>query len=212
MKFHYTHISPNSRRALAAIYHLGYEPELVYTDPDSEANLKNNPNGLVPVLEDGPYVLWESNAIMQYVADKKGDTSLYPRDPQVRADIARWQFWAIAHLDPAAGPLLWEQPFKEFFGAGTPDASAVAEGQKNFREIAKILEARLSRHDWLVGSQITLADYAVAGFLMYADASKMPVGEFSGFRRWLDRVEAQPAWKKSGEAIRGIRPGERMGG
>src|SRR4051794_14117356 len=106
MILYYGAISPKARRALAALYQLGFEPELKpveFFSPtfDEQAFARLNPNGLVPILDDDGFVLWESNAIMQYAADRKGDGSLWPKDPRGRADVSRWQFWAVAHFEPA---------------------------------------------------------------------------------------------------------------
>jgi len=68
-----------------------------------------NPNGSVPTLVDGELVLWESNAIMQYLADKVPDSGLFPQNPQLRADVARWQFWELAHFNRAFGTLAFEE-------------------------------------------------------------------------------------------------------
>src|SRR5258708_20182899 len=89
--------SPNGRKGEAVIDHLGLDVEIEYRDflagelrsPDFVAL---NPNAMVPALVDGSFRLWESNAIMQYLADKAGREELFPRDRQKRADIARWQF------------------------------------------------------------------------------------------------------------------------
>src|SRR5262245_53679690 len=106
MRLHYHPYSHNSRRALAVIHHLGLTVELVTVDVLKGAHkspeyLRLNPNGMVPTLEDGSFILWESNAIMQYLSERAGETSLWPRDPQVRADIARWQFWQVGHFNIA---------------------------------------------------------------------------------------------------------------
>src|SRR6185437_2351446 len=63
-----------------------------------------NPNGAVPALRDGDFLLSESNAIIQYLADGKPGNPLWPQDRQRRADIARWQFWSLAHWLPALRP------------------------------------------------------------------------------------------------------------
>src|SRR4030088_595403 len=59
-----------------------------------------NPNMRMPTLRDGDYVLWESNAICQYLAAKKPDSGLLPKDENARLDVTRWQFWALAHWHP----------------------------------------------------------------------------------------------------------------
>ena len=100
--------SPNSRKVEAVIDHLGLEVEIVRHDfrgglrsPDY---LALNPNAKVPTLVDGTFVLWESNAIMQYLADKVGSDSLFPRDPRTRADIVRWQCWELVHFNQRSAP------------------------------------------------------------------------------------------------------------
>jgi glutathione S-transferase len=63
--------------------------------------LEINPNGSLPALVDGDFILWESNAILQYVADKREAFAYYPREPKLRADIHRWQLWESAHWYPS---------------------------------------------------------------------------------------------------------------
>ena len=67
-----------------------------------------NPNCRMPTLKDGDYVLWESNAIMQYLALKKPQSGLLPADEKARLDVTRWQFWDLAHWDPACAVFVFE--------------------------------------------------------------------------------------------------------
>jgi glutathione S-transferase len=203
MILHYSAISPNCRRALAVALDLGFELELRKAIPESPELVKINPNGRIPVLEDGDLVLWESNAIMQYLADKKG-SELFPRDLKKRADVTRWQFWTVAHFDPACGPLLWEAPFKKFFTGEGPDPAAVSRAIQDFHPWAAVLDRHLQGREFLVDDRITLADYSVAAALMYLRASRIPLEEHPNAMRWFQRIEAQDAWKRSGEAIPGI--------
>src|SRR5262249_24934777 len=69
------------------------------------AYLALNPNGLVPTIEDGKTVLWESNTIMRYLATTRGATRLYPTDPVERAFVERWMDWQLASLGPPMTPL-----------------------------------------------------------------------------------------------------------
>src|ERR1700704_5873752 len=92
--------SPNTSKVRAVAAHIGVPLEFEIVDltkgqsrtPDF---LAINPNGRTPVLKDGDFTLWESNAIMQYVAGKKKNT-LWPDDARTRADITRWQCWQLA--------------------------------------------------------------------------------------------------------------------
>jgi glutathione S-transferase len=63
---------------------------------------------MVPVLVDGTFRLWESNAINQYLVEKAGGSPLFPRDPQIGADITRWQFWEQAPFNKAFGTLIFD--------------------------------------------------------------------------------------------------------
>src|SRR6202140_854311 len=66
--------------------------------------LNLNPNGLVPTIEDDGFVLWESNAIVRYLAAKHASGSVWPSDPHERADADRWMDWQTTTLQPAMGP------------------------------------------------------------------------------------------------------------
>jgi glutathione S-transferase len=105
MKLHYVVGSPNCRKVHAVLNHLGLSLELEYHDffsgeLQSPEYLALNPNGMVPVLQDGDFTLTESNTIMQYLAEGAGDTPLYARDRRLRADVQRWQCWELARFAP----------------------------------------------------------------------------------------------------------------
>ena len=113
MRLHTFVGSPNGRKVEAVINHLDLTVEIDYRDifegglgaPDY---LALNPNAMAPTLVDGSFVLWESTAIMQYLADKVGGEALFPRDPRRRADIVRWQCWELAHFNRAFGTIVLE--------------------------------------------------------------------------------------------------------
>ena len=77
----------------------------VVNTPDYRAM---NPNGLVPVINDGGYVLWESNAIVRYLAGRHGAGTLCPADARTRADADRWMDWQAVSLNPAIGPAFFQ--------------------------------------------------------------------------------------------------------
>jgi glutathione S-transferase len=81
----------------------------------------------VPTLKDGDYVLWESNAIGQYLAGKRPEAGLFPANEKERLDVTRWQFWDLAHWDPACATLIFENFVKPVVTkSGEPDPAAVA--------------------------------------------------------------------------------------
>ena len=100
MKLYFHPKSPNATAVLAVSYELGIALDLQEVNlPGGEqrqpAFLKINPNGKLPALQDGDFVLWESGAIIQYLAAQKPGNSLWPADNRVRADITRWQLWRM---------------------------------------------------------------------------------------------------------------------
>ena len=85
MKFYTVPVSPNCRKAESTIYHLDLDVEIIQKDIMSgelnkEDYLRINPNGMVPAFEDGEFKLWESNAIMQYLADKANAEAFFPKN------------------------------------------------------------------------------------------------------------------------------------
>src|SRR5262245_58835610 len=123
--------SPNTWKVRAVAAQLGIPLEFELVDlmqgaSHTPAYLALNPTGRTPVLVDGDLKLWESNAIMQYLASQKAN-SLWPNDARTRADIARWQSWQLAHWgNEACGPLLFENLVKQFLSMGAADAAVVA--------------------------------------------------------------------------------------
>ena len=102
MKLYTSPFSSNARKPAMLAHLLPLQVELIVVDlAQGEQRrppyLGFNPNGKVPTLVDGDFVLWESNAIMQYMAEQVPGTPLYPQAPRRRADVNRWLFWAATH-------------------------------------------------------------------------------------------------------------------
>lgn len=202
MKFYSFAPSQNCRRSLGVINHLKLTPEIIPVDLSKGEHhapdfLALNGNAKVPVLVDGNVTLNESNAINVYLAEKSGDTQLWPSDPAKRADVNRWMCWQMAHFAPACDMLQWENVGKPFFGAGDPDPARVAEGEGLFRRFAAVLDKALEGRQFVTGDQLTLADFAIAANLTYAEPAKMPVVELRNIMGWNERMNGIEAWRKS---------------
>ena len=203
MKLYYNPLSPNVRRARLTVAVLGIDVEEKLLDfskgeHKSPEYLALNPNGAVPTLVDGDFVLTESRAIMQYLAAKKPESGLLPRDEQSRADVSRWQFWDAAHFSPQLGTLAFEKIIKGMMGMGEPDATKIQEALTNFRRFASVLEQRLNGKMFVVGNALTIADLTLAASLMYAAQTEVPVSEFANLQSWFSRITALEGWKKTG--------------
>ncbi len=202
MKLYHNPLSPNVRRVrlTAAVLGLQLDEHVVdfaKGEHKSPAYLAINPNGAVPTLVDGDFVLTESRAIMQYLASTKPESGLLPRDEKLRADVTRWQFWDASHFSPVLATVAFEKLLKSAFGMGEPDLAKIDEGMKNFRRWAAVLNARLEGRTYVVGDALTVADLTLASSMMNAQRCEMPVAEFPHVEAWFARISALDGWAKS---------------
>jgi glutathione S-transferase len=190
--------SPNTWKVRAVAAHLGIPLEMQFVDltkPRAQEYLALSPTGRTPTLVDGDFRLTESNAILQYIASQKPN-SLWPNDPRTRADIMRWQCWQLAHWGKeACEPLIVNRLVKKLLNLGPPDEAEVAKGTAAFHKEAKLLDAQLAKGPYLVGKELTLADFAVAAPLFYIQQGGLPVEPYAKLRDWFGRVSALPAWR-----------------
>ncbi|MEI7969749.1 MAG: glutathione S-transferase family protein [Betaproteobacteria bacterium] len=201
MKLYLDPITVNCRKIVAGFKLLGtsYEPVKVdyFTQGQkSPEYLAINPNGSLPALVDGDFVLWESNAILQYAADKAGDTTRYPTDLRTRADINRWLLWEANQWFPACYVYLVENVVKPLLQA-EPDQAVLDANAPKFHLLAGILEERLSKQPWIAGQDATIADIAVAAPMHLHEHQKLPLEGYPHLRNWLARLEALPCWVES---------------
>lgn len=199
MHLYHNPLSGSSRRAWLTAVHLDIDLELRIVDLSSGEQqsaefLALNPNGVVPVLVDGEFVLTESHAIMQYLADKAPAQSLYPTSLQARADVNRWLFWCAQHFSPAISIFNWEHFIKPMIGAGSADPVELIRGEALIAQYASVLDRHLRNRQWVVGSEITLADFALGASLMHAESAKVPLARYPALQDWLTRVRSLPAW------------------
>lgn len=192
--------SPNTWKVRAVAAHLDLPLDFVSVDltkgqshtPDY---LALNPTGRAPVLVDGDFKLWESTAIMQYLASWKSN-SLWPDGSRARADIMRWQSWQLVHFGKeSCEPLLFQRIVKQILNLGPPDEAVVAKGLECFNRDAAVLDARLEQQRYLVGDHLTLADFSVAAPLFYAERADLPLTPYAHVQDWFGRVSELPCWQ-----------------
>jgi len=191
--------SPNTWKVRAVAAHLGLPLEFELVDltkgqqrtPDY---LMLNPTGRTPVLVDGDFTLWESNAILQYLASRTTN-ALWPNDARLRTDIMRWQSWHLQHWSRGVNTLILENLVKKIMNIGTPEPAAVDKGIECFNREARVLDAHLAKQSYLVGTGLTLADFSVAAPLFYAKEAELPLASHPQLRDWFARISALPAWR-----------------
>ncbi|HWU87230.1 MAG TPA: glutathione S-transferase family protein [Kofleriaceae bacterium] len=189
MKLYTNKLSPNCRKVHALAAHLGVALEQVTVNLGSGDHKKPeylaiNPNGKVPSLVDGSTKLWESNALLCYVAGHgTGDTTTWPKS-DARYDILRWMFWEQSSLAPVLSALIGEKIFKPMRG-GQPDAAVIEASLNKFRHQAAVLNGELASRKFLIGDTVTIADFSVGVWFGYRDICGLPVQEFGHIERWL---------------------------
>jgi glutathione S-transferase len=202
MRLYVDPITVNSRKVLAGLDLIGASFETVHVDyfkgeQKSASYTAINPNAALPTLVDGDLVLWESNAILMYAADKYDNESAYPKNLRERADINRWLLWEASAWFPSCYTYLVENCVKPLLNQEA-DRDALDAENERFHKLAKILDARLSQEAWLVGAKPTIADIAVAAPMHLYPYQKLPLEAFSNIRRWMrEGIESLPCWDRT---------------
>jgi glutathione S-transferase len=193
--------SPRAFKAMAVANYLGIDHELhvmnlVKQEQKSEHYAKLNPNMRIPTLKDGDFVLWEANAIIQYLAGRKPESGLLPTEERARLDVTRWQFWDLAHWDPACVVFILEHVAKPaLLGVKEPDTAAIAKGTDTFHRAATVLDGHLRGKKFVAGDKLTVADFSLGAPLNYAEAARLPIAPYAEIRRWYATLKALPAWR-----------------
>lgn len=202
MKVYADPITVNCRKVLAGLDLIGAEFERVHVDyftgqHKSAEYVALNPNASVPALVDGDLVLWESNAILMYAADKVGNHAAYPTDLKVRADVNRWLLWEASAWFGSCYVYLVEHCVKPLLAAEA-DPAIIAAQDETWNKLAGILDARLATHDWIAGAGPTIADIAIAAPMHLHPYQKLPLAKHPNLHRWMtERVEKLPCWHRS---------------
>ena len=193
--------SPRAFVVMAVANHLGLDHTLRMVDlrkgeqkaPDYAAL---NPNMRMPTLREDGYVLWEANAIGQYLALKKPDSGLLPKDERARLDVTRWQFWDLAHWHPACAVFAFEYVAKSLIGA-QPDLGAVANGVEPFHRVASVLDGQLAERKFVTGDNLSLADFSIGAAMNLAAMAHYPIERYSHVQRWHAELCKLQAWQKT---------------
>jgi glutathione S-transferase len=155
-----------------------------------------NPNKKMPTLEDGEFVLWESNAILFYMAAKRPESGLWPSDLRGQADVLRWLAWESAHWDAeSCGMIAFEKGSKMVLGLGAPDPAFIERGEQNFLRFAAVLDNHLKGRAWLVGEGLTIADLSIGAVVPSAARLQLPLERFPEISRWYEGLSALAAWR-----------------
>ena len=211
LKLHVFPISPRAFKVLLAAHHLDVAYELRFINlfkgeqnaPDFRAL---NPHGRMPVLEEDGYVLWESNAIVNYLASKRPEANMLPANTRERLAVEKWQFWESNHWDPACAVFVFERLVKAAIGRGAPDPAEIKRGEQLLSRNAPVLDAELLKHRYVAGDRMTVADLSIGAALSAAEIGQYPLEAYRGIQRWQAELKALPAWVAATELQRKYAP------
>lgn len=201
MKMYAFPSSPNCWKVFAVARELGLSLEtipinLFNGEAKSAAFLEKNPNGRVPVLEDGDFVLWESNAILAYLASQRPAAALLPAAPRERAEVDRWLSWESTYLSPAVWKVGFEKIMKPMMNEPA-DAAQIAAGTAEFVAAAKVLDAALAEKPYVAG-KLSVADFAIGPFINLATGPcELNIAAYQNLREWKDRMDSRESVKQT---------------
>jgi len=150
-----------------------------------------NPNGRVPTIADDGFVLWESNAIVRYLARKHG--GLAPQNLQEYASADRWMDWSTTTMAPLMTPLFWGHirtaPERR-------DLAALEALRVQMEDVMRILDAQLAASEYIAGRELSFGDIGVGCFVHRWHALPMLHGEHAHIAAWYARLCERPAFRQ----------------
>jgi len=163
--------------------------DILKGETQSDAFLTKNPNGKIPVLElDDGTCLWESNAILNFLAD---GSAFLPSEPRLRTQVLQWQFFEQYSHEPYVAVARFIQLYQ-----GLPEArrSEYEECHVRGHKALKVMEKQLQRTSYLVGEYFSIADIALYAYTHVADEGGFDLTPYPAIRAWLERVASHPRY------------------
>jgi glutathione S-transferase len=160
---------------------------------DTPEFLAKNPHGRVPVIDDDGTIIWESHAILRYLAAVYGDASWWNNDPELRSNVDRWVDWSATTLQPDfLNGIFWG-----FYRtpAAKRDTVAVERAVKRTSEHMQLLDAHLAERAFMTGGKPSLADIAIGTNLYRYLNIEIARPDTPHVARWYQRLAARPAYQ-----------------
>jgi GSH-dependent disulfide-bond oxidoreductase len=186
----YTAATPNGWKVSIALEEMGlpYEVRVIdFATNEQKADwyVKLNPNGRIPTLTDDGFALFESGAILVYLAEKTGQ--FLPRDTQTRSRVIQWLMFQMSAVGPMMGQA---NVFLRYFPEKIQPA--IDRYQREVTRLFGVLDRQLAAHEYIVG-EYSIADMALWPWVSGYEWSGVTVEEFSNLQRWLAKVGERPA-------------------
>ena len=195
MKLYDHPISGNCYKARLLLSHLGiaYEKvrvELFEGENKAESFTKLNPNQKIPVLADGGYTIWESNAVVLYIAKKYLPNDYFSDNPEEFGLIIQWSIFGKTSIDPY---LAVSRYFLKFLGEGNFDKAQLDSLQQQGKHSLTIMDNHLSQNDFLAG-KYSVADMCCYPYILLANEGGIDIADFPNVEQWCKRIESQAGY------------------
>ena len=155
--------------------------------------LAMNPNALVPVIDDAGYRLWDSNAIVRYLAAKHDSGGLWPESPEARGEADRWMDWQLGTLLPHIGVVFWgliRTPEAE------RDMTAIEAARQKAGEVYEVLDSHLASRAYVAGDRLTMGDIPVGALTYRWYGLPIERPDWPNLRAWYERLAERPAFRE----------------
>jgi GSH-dependent disulfide-bond oxidoreductase len=186
----YTAATPNGWKISIALEEMALPYEVQVIDFASQEQktdwyMKLNPNGRIPTLEDDGFVIFESGAILSYLAEKTG--KFLPRDVKGRSRVMQWLMFQMSAIGPMMGQA---NVFLRYFPEKLP--AAIERYQREVTRLFGVLDRQLQSREYIAG-EYSIADMALWPWVSGYEWSGVSVAGFQSLQRWLALVGARPA-------------------
>jgi glutathione S-transferase len=192
--------SPHAHKVRLLAAELGLPLAKIERDPRkgetrSKDYLAKNPNGRVPTLEEDGFVLWESPAILKYLAAKRPERALGGSDAKSQGLIDQWLFWWAAGPEAAIDALAWEMLIKpKVLNQPGNDPGIIADAYTRLARFLPVLDRQLDGRDYIMGP-LSIADFAIGPRFDRAPALlKFDIAPYRNIAVWIARLRAKPYW------------------
>jgi glutathione S-transferase len=188
--------SPNSKRARVVAAELGIKLDVRNLDFMKGENktpeyLAKNPMGKVPTLVDGDVTLWESPAILVYLAQKHG--KLIAKDARGLAEQIKWITWNASHFEPATLTIAFERVFKPMMGK-EPNQAKIDGHLRDLERYAPVFDKHLAGRTW-ISDEFSIADIALGTAVETGLSGQIDFAQREHITRWYGRVRERPSWQ-----------------
>ena len=190
--------NPNPRLAVAVARQVRAAVEFEFAAPlapgQAERYRPLNPCLRLPILVlPGGGSLWEADAIACALSRAAGST--FWRTGDAEPAMIQWISWGKENFVRACDMVQFEYVTKQRYGLGAVDAAKVDEGMEKFAEGAALLDAELARRPWLLGGEMSYADFRMASFLPHHEIAGLPLQAYPAIANWYATIEALDAWR-----------------